>query len=233
MTNENLLPAEYKKTAPDYSDSLAVNKFYFTRLDSTIARYRITILKNDWPFSAPKTGSQIARLFNVADAIDSLALFVIDSKMNWEEAHRRAADYYLRERDYESYTLENLVLIDQYYYMDNYYRRSAETLLENQQYDLAMEILLEAYRKTPDGFSAKWIGIIELSKSRQKSAINYLSESLKYYPADPQILYNLAGAYSLNKEYQKALDTINKCLQTDPDFPGAADLKRQLEAAVR
>jgi lysophospholipase L1-like esterase len=232
MENRNLLPNGSKlDLSPDEADSVTINNFSFTRLDSTIAAYRIIILKNDWPFSSEyKTGPQIAKLFGVKDKLDSIALRVIDSKLDWEEAHRMAAKIYLDRKDFRNFSREMIVLMDQFPFVDAYYNSTAETLLEHKQFDIAYNVLMKKYRYQPDAFSAKWLGIIELSRGETDKAISYMNESIKYNPSDPQVLYNLAGAYSIKKDYKTALVMIEKCLAIDPDYKGADQLRMQLKS---
>ena len=231
METQNLLPAG--KLVPNtHSDSLAVRNFYFSSLDSTIARYRIIILKNDWPFSESRTAAYIVKQFNVQNAIDSIAVKVINDQISWEQAHRMAAKIHLSKGDYYSFSRDMLVLMDQFPYIDGFFTSTTETLLENKQYDLALECLFKKIRYSPDAFSLKWIGIIALSKYNDKEAVIYLKESLKYRSDDAQVLFNLAGAYSMSYDFGKALETIIKCLQVDPQFPGASQLKAQLETAA-
>ena len=56
--------------------------------------------------------------------------------------------------------------------------------------------------------------------------------SLKFDSKDPQVLFNLAGAYTYKDKYKEALHTINKCLELSPKFPSAENLKQQLENIV-
>lgn len=80
--------------------------------------------------------------------------------------------------------------------------------------------------------SSKWIGIVALSKSRLDEAVKFLEESRQMAPNDTQVLYNLAGAYALKKQYDKAMRTIDECLRLDPQYPQAGSLKMQLNNAL-
>ena len=71
-----------------------------------------------------------------------------------------------------------------------------------------------------------------LNKNTAES-IPYLEESVRLNPNDPQTLYNLAGAYSLDKKFMKALETINACLRINPKYPSAVSLKTQLLNIIR
>ncbi len=59
-------------------------------------------------------------------------------------------------------------------------------------------------------------------------AINFLNKSLSFDKNDAQVYYNLAGAYIQNKEYEKALESIENCLRINPEFSKALALKEQL-----
>jgi tetratricopeptide (TPR) repeat protein len=228
MQKGNFLPGHITSSmAPDLQDSFVKANYNFSHLDSVIARYRIIVLKNDWPFTEPKSVPYLLSQMKPGMFIDTLALKVLENSVDWEKAHRLAASYYFSKGDYKGFTDEMLVLIDQFPIVENYYS-SAEDLLEKKQYDLAKEILVRKYKIYPDALSTKWIGIISLSRGDAKTAIKYLSESLEYNGSDEQVIYNLAGAYSTDGQFQKGLETINKCLSINPSFPGAVDLRNQL-----
>ena len=92
--------------------------------------------------------------------------------------------------------------------------------------------LLKRYKLGPNAYTAKWLGIYELSKYRTDTAINYLEESLRYSNNDPQVLYGLSKAYLFKKEYNEALSTINLCLSVAPNFTQAKILQKQLANLV-
>lgn len=215
-----------------YLDKKVDYEFQFTPLDSTIGRYRIILLKNDWPFTEPKPKSYVLRQLDMKTAMDTLAMKVIESQVPWEQAHRIMAARYLGKEDYNSYTAEMLDLIDQYPIFDNYYKPPAELLIEKKKYDLAFRILERAYKYRPDAFCTKWIGIIDLSRKNLDKAVGFLSESLSYKDDDPQVLFNLAGAYAMQNKFNNAYEIINRCLEVDPEFPGAAGLKQQLTSII-
>ena len=100
-------------------------------------------------------------------------------------------------------------------------------------FDTALPYLDKYDKLTTTVFAAKWIGIIELSKNNANRAIKYFEKSNKLYSFDSQVYFNLAGAYSINKQYQKALSAIDNCLMIDPNYKGARSLQGQLLKAVR
>jgi tetratricopeptide (TPR) repeat protein len=208
-------------------------EFHFTPLDSTIGRYRIILLKNDWPFTSPKSTEYIRQKLDLKSRMDTLAMRVIESQIPWEQAHRIMADKYLREGNFNLYTEEMLDLIDQFPIIDRYYNPTAEILIERKKYDLAYKILHKKYEYRPDAFSTKWLGIIDLSRKDLGNAVKYLNKSVDFTATDPQVLFNLAGAYAMLNKFDEALDTINRCIEIDPEFPGASSLKTQLTAIIK
>lgn len=234
MFNRNYLPDSPKSNITlSKQDSIVVANFDFTDLDSTIAHYRIIILKNDWPYKS-KTAplQQVLMQMNVNTYADSLALEVIDDKISWEKAHRNLALHHLHHGNIRKFKEELSVVIDQYPLIDEYYKIASRELLKIKEYEEAYPYLQEYYKRAPDEFSSKWLGIIDLSENRINSAIKYLEESKKFNYRDAQTLYNLAGAYSLNRDYKRALETINTCLRINPNFPGAENLRIQLMRAA-
>ncbi len=77
------------------------------------------------------------------------------------------------------------------------------------------------------------LGIVDLNHNNIEPAIDYLSQSLNYNASDSQVLYNLSGAYSMKKDYQTALQIVNRCLEIEPNYLQAKDLQKQLINALR
>ncbi|HRI45877.1 MAG TPA: GDSL-type esterase/lipase family protein [Ignavibacteriaceae bacterium] len=234
MLRNNLIPLlPNNQLTEEYQHETSIKNFYFSQLDSTISKYRIIILKNDWPFSERKDVATMLKLFNPITPIDSLALYVIDNKLSWEEAHRKAANYYLSNKQFDNFLYEMNVLIDQYPFIIEYYDMVAEQLLVRRDYEQTYSLLKKKIKISEDAFATKWIGIIELSRHNYSAAINYLNRSISFNNRDAQVLFNLSGAYVGNQEPKLALTAIERCLQIEPNFPGAKELYNQISAVVK
>jgi tetratricopeptide (TPR) repeat protein len=234
LEKNNLLPDSGKTKMSELEiDNLVDGSIGQSKLDSVLAKYRILILKNDWPFSETRSVKYMLNLFNAIDFVDSTALKIIDNKLSWEQGHRGVATYYLDKKEYNKFISEMNTLITQYPFIKEYYSYAAEQLLNVKLYDEAFPFLIKGFNTYPDAFFAKWIGIISLSQYKTEEAIHYLNKSLDYSGFDPQVLYNLAGAYSIKKKYEEALQAINKCLQINPAYPLAENLKMQIEQVVK
>ena len=233
MTKNNFLPKiQQENIDKSKLDSLVNSETYISRLDSIVATYRILVLKNDWPFSEPKSVVYMLKLFNQKNFIDSLAVKVLDNRYSWERAHREAAEYYLRINDYAEFVKELTILINQYPFVKEYYSFGVEQLLFAKRFDDVYPFLIKGYKRYPQALYAKWIGIIDLSKEKIDPAIFYLNESIKFASNDAQVHFNLAGAYIKKKMFNEALNSINNCLAINPNYADAARLKGQLSQII-
>jgi tetratricopeptide (TPR) repeat protein len=222
------------ESTSEKNDSLIKAIFPFSKLDSTIAEFRIKRLINDWPYvqdSSPN--NNLTNIFSLKTIIDSLAYQIVFRNHSWEQAHRRAAKHYLDRGNIESYLFEYEILIDQFPQIKTYYKIISYDLVNNQLFKEALPYLEKYYKNEPDYYSAKWLGIIYLSKKNLDQSIKYLSESINYKSDDPQVHYNLAGAYLLSKDFDKAYRAINNCINLEPNYLGASQLKDQIARLIK
>ena len=230
-----IFPEGYRK---DYSlqaqDSITLSRYEFTKLDSTIALYQIIILKSDWPYTKEKiSDKQKMELLNMKSYSDSLAYLVGKGDLSWEAAHLQLAQYKLMNGNLESFGKEISAATDEYPFDPYPYEFAAQLLVNLKEFDEAYSYLQKLYELKPGAYSTKWLGIIDLLDKKVESAINYLSKSINYNSSDAQVYYNLAGAYSIKKDYQTALQMINRCLQIEPNYSMAKDLQQQLINVTR
>lgn len=233
MEKIKLLP----KSAPmiknnSLQDSLTLNNYSFSELDTVIAVDRIKLLKDDWPYRNSGNKTPLYELIRPQNYLDSLAFDVVVDKLSWEKSHRLLAKRNLEKNDINGFKKEMDIVIAQYPLIVDFYKITGNELLQREKYDDAYPYFLKQSELKPDAFSTKWVGIINLSQKKTDSAIKYLEMSLKYNAKDPQVLFNLAGAYTYKDKYKEALKTINKCLEINPRFPSAENLKQQLESVV-
>jgi tetratricopeptide (TPR) repeat protein len=233
MEQSNQLPKSEKANLSDNDqDSITWANFHFTKLDSTIADFRIKLLRNNWPFV--KKGNKVSNsaLLHLKDTADSLAVGVRDDKITWEEAHRKMAAYYIGRKNLNFFLEEMDALISQYPVIVEYYDYVAKVLIQINDYKRAYKYLKSGYDIKSGAFKAKWLGTIDLYNDKLESAEKYLNESLKYDANDAQIWYNLAGVYVKRNDYKKALELVNKAVSLKSNYPEAVNLQRQLKVAV-
>ncbi|MCW8995565.1 MAG: GDSL-type esterase/lipase family protein, partial [Psychromonas sp.] len=215
-------------------DSITLSRYEFTKFDSTIALYQIIILKSDWPYTKKKiSDEEKLKALNMKTYADTLAYLVGKGDIPWETAHLQLAQRKLSEGDIESFKKEIIVAADEYPFDPYLYKFAAQQLIDTKNYDDAYAYLLKLNNIKKNAYSTKWLGIIDLLNNKVDSAMMYLSESLNYNSSDATVLYNLAGAYSLKKDYQTALQMVNRSLQIEPNYLMAKNLQQQLINATR
>lgn len=225
-----IFPQDYNmKYSFAVQDSITLQRYEFTELDSTTALYQIIILKSDWPYIKEKISDEKKlKLLNMQTYQDTLAYLVGKGDISWQAAHLQLAQRKLTEGDINSFQREIRAATDEYLFDPYNYEFASQQLVNIKAFDEAYYYLLKLNELKPGAFSAKWLGIIDLLNSKTDSAIGYLSKSINYNASDAQVYYNLAGAYSIKKDYNTALQMINRCLQLEPDYAMARDLQQQL-----
>ncbi|MGE5861926.1 MAG: GDSL-type esterase/lipase family protein, partial [Ignavibacteria bacterium] len=221
MEKHGYLPNTEKAVIPFADqDSLTRAHFVFTKLDSLTGNNYIKILKTDWPFvnqRAAISGFQqkdFINLFKPRDFIDSIAMYTIENKVSWIDAHFIAATFYLRKDEIKEYLKYVNVLIYQYpgfRDLDGVIRYFYEK----------NKINLADYTPKRNGLLALYIGNFD-------NAIRHLTEAYKSNPKDTAVLYNLSLAYSKKKDLKTALTFINKCLSVNPNYPEANYLNQHI-----
>ncbi len=214
------------------ADSLIYAYYNFTTFDSTVADFRIKILKNDWPYVNP--GNQVPRnkLIRLNSLMDSVSIEVIDGRISRERARLKVAENYHKKNLFDEYATEMAALIEEFPFIYKYYNLTAKELITAGKFSRAYYFLKRGFDKNPDAFNSKWLGIIDLSQGFVDDAIKYLETSLSYNKKDAQTYFNITGAYAQKKEFNKALESINKCLEISPDFQRAAQIRQQLETII-
>jgi tetratricopeptide (TPR) repeat protein len=232
--NSGLLPKSNTSLSIELQDSITINQYEFTRFDSTIALYQIIILKSDWPYTKKKISDQEKfKLLNLKTYADTLAYLVGKGELEWESAHLQLAQYFIKNGDFESSKKEISAATDEYPFDPYPNEFAAKLLVDQKKFEDAYPYLLKLNEIKPGSYSTKWLGIMDLMNSKVETAIKYLSESLSFNSSDAQVYYNLAGAYSMKKDYNSALRLINRCLQIEPNYSMAKDLQRQLINAIK
>jgi hypothetical protein len=101
MDKPGYLPeTENAKIPFDEQDSLTRANFMFTKLDSIIGNGCIIVLKKNWPCVTKKI---VMSELQPEDFIDSIAMYRMENKISWDDAHLSAATIYLRRDDIKNY----------------------------------------------------------------------------------------------------------------------------------
>ena len=221
MEKQGYLPeTENAKIPFNEQDSLTRANFVFTKLDSVLGNNIVKLLKIDWPYAKQSiTISEFqerdfVNLFQPIDFIDSLAMFRIEDKVSWGDAHLIAATYHLRRDELKEYLKYMNVLIYQYPNLRDL--------------DGALRFFYEQRKIDLKDYKPKRNGLLALYIGNFDNAIRHLTEAYKTGPEDPIVLYNRSLAYSKKKDCKTALTLINQCITANPNYPQAKNLRQQI-----
>jgi tetratricopeptide (TPR) repeat protein len=219
---------------PERNFQIFRKKWGYTELDSLYGNLRIRILKGGWPFEPKEAPNKALLNYIPISKADSLAVKVwMEDDFNLERAHFEMAKYYETQRYYLQAFHEYRALICLTPYNASPYLNAADMLIKIGRLEEALPILLKSLPLENTHFANKWVGQILLQQSRVKESIGYLEEALKLNARDPQLLYNLSGAYALDGQYKKATGTLDKLMAIQPNFPDADILKNQLDQLLK
>ncbi len=106
----------------------------------------------------------------------------------------------------------------------------AEVALDEKKLDDCTTALNKAIALDSDNVDAKVLGArLDLAKSDTARAIGTLEQLAKQYPQAPRIHYQLALAYVVGSQPNKALNQAHEAVDLNPNFVEAAFLLAQLE----
>ena len=233
MREENFISKEWDASKIK-SDSFYLKTWVVTALDSIYGELRIRILMGGWPFK-PRTAPNRALIdYQPSSRADSLAVKIWkDKNLTIEHGHVEMAEYYSQKKQYDLSYQEYNALICLTPFNISPYLGAANALIKAQKYEQVLPVLHKSLHVKETAFANKWIGQILLSNHKIQAALPYLERSLEMKESDPQLLYNLSGAYALNAQYEKAKVTIDKLYAIAPNFPAAKELRKNLERMLK
>lgn len=206
------------------------DQMYISEFDNRIVHHRLRTLKQGFPFVMDGSITPYQFSYNPDGVLDSLAFGVVHKDIRWDAAKVKLGSYYENQGDIEKALLEYKGLIRNQPWNDSPYVYAARLLINQNDYVTAEPYLRKAYELAPrEAFITKMLGSIALNSGNIDDAIKFLEESRQVNPKDPQMLYNLSGAYGTNREFQKAMEIANEVIELNPNYPGIQQWKQQLE----
>ncbi len=202
----------------------------YTALDSVYGEVRIRILKGGWPFKKEQGPNLELLNFKPRNLLEQLAFRAwVGKNYSLEKAHVDLAAMAEQNKEFEKAAGEYQALICLTPYNASPYLKLANVYIVQGDLNRALPYLYQSLRLESTAFANKWIGQILLDKGKAREALPYLEKARRQAPRDPQLLYNLSGAYALNQRFDEAMKTIVEAEEIDPDFPDLQAFKRQLQ----
>jgi lysophospholipase L1-like esterase len=206
---------------------------YLSDFDHRVAYHRVRTLKQGFPFVLSNNARPYQQGYKPTGPADSLAFLAVHASKSWDESKVELGGIYERNNEPEKAFLEYMGLIRNQPWNDSPYVFAARVRLNQNDFDAAEPLLEQAYSIQPkEGYTTKMLGAIMVQKGDLERGITLLLESRALSPRDPQMLYNLSGAYGLNKNYTKALEIAEEVIAINPNFPGIQQWKAQLQRAL-
>ena len=208
-------------------------RMYLSEFDYRVAYHRVRTLKQGFPFVLSNTNRPYQQGYTPTGPADSLAFLAVHASKSWDEAKVELGGMYERTDQPEKALLEYMGLIRNQPWNDSPYVFAARVRLNQNNFDAAEPLLEQAYSIQPkDAYTTKMLGAIMVQKGDLQRGITLLLASRSLSPRDPQMLYNLSGAYGLNKNYQQAMEIAEEVIAINPNFPGIQQWKSQLQRAL-
>jgi tetratricopeptide (TPR) repeat protein len=209
------------------------NDMFITEIDERVAYHRVRSLKQGFPFILGEKPEPYQLTYQSVSVADSLAFRIVNAGLNWDEGKVEMAEYYQSTNQPENAILEYLGLVRNQPWNDSPYVFAARIYLDKNDFDNAEPLLRDAYKINPnDAFITKMLGAIEVQKGNAKEGIRLLEISRSLNPNDSQMLYNLSGAYGIDRQFEKALEIALMVRSQSPRFPGNEAWIQQLESIL-
>lgn len=194
-----------------------------TPVDSLVGIYRVRHLMNSWPFQPP--GVVVPDTIHAASPVEEIARDLYLERIHWREANDRLVRYYEEQGDYHRALQATLAHVQEYPFVPGPYLAAGNLLVKQRRYDEAL-VYFEASNDLEESAPAqRMIGSILLQRGNRAEAIPRLERAVALAPEDATALYNLAGAYALDRQLDRARTTAQRLLQLRPDH---ADGRRLL-----
>lgn len=209
------------------------DRMYFSEFDLRVGWHRVETLKQSFPFVMGEKPEPYVFSYKPISEADSLAIRTVHYNKAWDESKVELAQYYQQQRRYEDAIREYRGLIRNQPWNDSPYVFAARIYLDQNDFENAEPLLQKAYEiNQNDAFITKMLGAIEVQKGNPVKGIEFLEASRSINPNDPQMLYNLSGAYGTNRQFSEALEIAEKVIEINPNFPGIQAWKAQLQTLI-
>ena len=189
-----------------------------TPADSLVGLLRVRRLKSDWPFVPRGTTAPRQDTLTVRNGFDRVVESLYKSEETWLEATEKLATYYEQTGDERHAVQARKAMIASYPMISQPYIGLGGLLMRAGRTGEAQGYFKEALERDPNSATAlSMLGAIELERRNTTAAIDLLERARARAPRDPQLLYNLSGAYALSQRFAEARATAEALLAVQPN----------------
>lgn len=200
-----------------------------TPLDEEVAKIRIAVLKDSWPF-VPK-GKPRAYAYHPRNEFEKIAYASWQREITWEEAHVKLAEQLSKAQKFAEAAREYEALIMETPYNVSPYLRAGLLYLAINETQRAYQRLRQSLQIEETFEANKYVGSILVDRNDAERGVAYLEKAARMNPYDAQTLYNLTGGYLVLGKIEKAavsLASLEKLPRTSNEV---AALKQLMQTA--
>jgi tetratricopeptide (TPR) repeat protein len=230
MRTHNLLASSAEWAWNDtVTDEFLWEHRHVTDIDEFLAARKTEFLTSGWPFrSKPLAIVPI----DEKDTLRFIAELAAGNQIGWDDAHRRAADYYIRQGDFIKAGKEYETILSQFPLDVADYIALAQAYCEKKEFFTAETILLASIRIRQTSIAYRTLGDIYLNQRKFEKAIQYY-EALNKFPSDPgaspENAYMLAMAYLFSQKIDQATRTLEQAIDRYPSYKPARELLTKIK----
>jgi len=195
-----------------------------TALDEEVARIRIAVLTQSWPF-VPKERA-VPLVYQPKDYLEQRADAAWKREESWEKAHVLLAEDYEKRGEFAAAAREYEALILQAPYNVSPFIRAGLIYTQLQDYGRAHARLVQSIALQPTVAACKVIGAILLNRGQPGKAVPYLQRALQIEPKDGEALYNLTGAFLQLGQMEEARAALAQLERLAPRSPEVIQLQK-------
>ena len=226
-----------------------------TPIDSLVGAYRTDRLVSGWPFR-PRGAERtpIVDTLTPRSQVERLARAVVLGELPWPEATERLRVAAERAGDYPLAIDAARALAQEYSWSPQPWQDAARAAILAHRYDDALAYVREAIarRETPN--EVQLAGLLLLREDNFAEALPYLARAVELAPSDQRMAltlraagtipaqqrqraaaprdtiarYELAAAYAITQQYERAREVVRELQRIAPNHAGARSLSERL-----
>ena len=229
MRQNELLASAAEWAAKDTtSDSFLWANRVVTELDELLAERRTQVLTAGWPF---KQQYPVVDRIPESDTLRTIAEQASRGQLNWLQAHRKAAGFYLGRGDTAEGEAEFKAILNQIPTHTATYIDLAHIYVLRGDLLRARIILMQSLKTEATAPAYRALGDIALRQGRSDEAVSYYTLLLQFPQTNQQSSENrylLALAYLRSQKIPEALTELDRVLLLDPNNDQARLLREKI-----
>jgi tetratricopeptide (TPR) repeat protein len=213
IKNKFLPQGEPVKISAVKQDSIMLASFPYTALDSSRSDYVINIMLHSYPF-VPKDDTEDIKNKLTSKFVDKMARLG-----NVDSARNIVAYYYLKGKNYHSFSKEMNAIIRHDQFKEVHYLNMLIMLSDGKMINEAYPYILEALKEQKTNASIyKMTGLLNQMAGKSQEAIDAYTKGITLRPEDEQFYFNRAVAYQSLQNFRATLDDYAKAVELNPEY---------------